>query len=197
METYHSEWMPKTLALALAISVGVSSQRGLLYQGINAKYTQISWRWRQWWPIVFNIRKHNTAKFGRIGRWLHDLQTNSNPFVCWSQQWPPSCTRPCVIKFLFLQPVNVPLRNRKRRWKPKLLFVLELMHDKRTVPSTYHSTEAWFVHHRLYPENFRLRVRFRPGTRKAYLLEDCYILLIAQSITTMFYHFHRVRLLEL
>ena len=47
-----------------------------------------------------------------------------------------------------LQPVHVP---RKRR-KPKLWFVLELMHDERTDPSMYPSTEAWFVRHRLYPE---------------------------------------------
>ena len=26
------------------------------------------------------------------------------------------------------------------------------MHDERTDPSMYHSTEAWFVRHRLYPE---------------------------------------------
>ena len=26
------------------------------------------------------------------------------------------------------------------------------MHDERTDPSMYHSTEAWFVSHRVYPE---------------------------------------------
>ena len=29
---------------------------------------------------------------------------------------------------------------------------LEVMRDKRTNPLMYHSTEAWFVRHRLYPE---------------------------------------------
>ena len=50
------------------------------------------------------------------------------------------------------QPVHVPRRNRKRRRKTKLWFVLELMHEKQTYPSMYHSTEAWFVRHMLYPE---------------------------------------------
>ena len=35
---------------------------------------------------------------------------------------------------------------------PMLWFVLELVHDERTDPSMYHSTEAWFVRHRLSPE---------------------------------------------
>ena len=46
----------------------------------------------------------------------------------------------------------MPRRKRRRRRKPKLSFVLEVMHDERTDPSIYHSTEAWFVRHRLYPE---------------------------------------------
>ena len=42
----------------------------------------------------------------------------------------------------------------KFRNEPKLLFVLEVMHDERTDPLIYYyySTKAWFVRHRLYPE---------------------------------------------
>ena len=43
-------------------------------------------------------------------------------------------------------------RKRKRLRKPKFSFVLEVKHDERTDPWMYHSTEAWFVRHRLYPE---------------------------------------------
>ena len=46
----------------------------------------------------------------------------------------------------------MPGRRRKRRRTPKLWFVLELVHDERTDPSMYHSTEAWFVRDRLCPE---------------------------------------------
>ena len=53
--------------------------------------------------------------------------------------------------------------------KPKLWFILELMHDKQTDPSMYRSTEA-FLSQALSRtnENFRLRVHFRPGTRTDY-----------------------------
>ena len=54
---------------------------------------------------------------------------------------------------------------------PKLGFVLELMIDERTDPSMYHSTEGLVCLSQALSrtnENFRLRVRFRPGTRTAY-----------------------------
>ena len=57
----------------------------------------------------------------------------------------------------------------KRRQKSKLSFVLELLHDKRTDPSMYHSTEGLVCSSKALfrtNENVRLRVRFRfrPGT---------------------------------
>ena len=69
-----------------------------------------------------------------------------------------------------LKPVHVP--RRKRRRKPKLWFVLELMHDERTDPSMYHSTEGLVCSSQALSwtnENIRLRVRFRPGTLEKFL----------------------------
>ena len=69
--------------------------------------------------------------------------------------------------------VHVPRRRRKRRQTPKLWFVLELVHDERTDPSMYHSTEGLVRSSQSLSwtnEKIRLRVRFRlrPGTRTAY-----------------------------
>ena len=71
----------------------------------------------------------------------------------------------------------MPRRRRKRRRTPKLWFVLELVHDERTDPSMYHSTEGLVRSLQVLSrtnENFRLQVRFhfRPGTRTAYYYNE-------------------------
>ena len=71
----------------------------------------------------------------------------------------------------------------RRKRKPKLWFVLELMHDKQTDPSMSLSTyKAWFVCHKALSktnENCRLRVRFRPGSRTAH---NCLLRTAVKSI---------------